>query len=113
MCIRDSDSIGINVNNSFGETALADTATSLAAELGREISRRELAAAVLNELDDVYTRSLTPAGFEAIRRDFEKMDMLQGQDGEVITPEGGVSGIATCLLYTSPSPRDRTRSRMP
>ena len=22
-------------------------------------------------------------------------------------------GIITCLLYTSPSPRDRTRSRMP
>ena len=25
----------------------------------------------------------------------------------------GVVGINTCLLYTSPSPRDRTRSRMP
>ena len=24
-----------------------------------------------------------------------------------------VSGVITCLLYTSPSPRDRTRSRMP
>ena len=24
-----------------------------------------------------------------------------------------VTGISTCLLYTSPSPRDRTRSRMP
>ena len=28
-------------------------------------------------------------------------------------PEGGASGGTTCLLYTSPSPRDRTRSRMP
>ena len=25
----------------------------------------------------------------------------------------GVTGILSCLLYTSPSPRDRTRSRMP
>ena len=25
----------------------------------------------------------------------------------------GRSGVGTCLLYTSPSPRDRTRSRMP
>ena len=24
-----------------------------------------------------------------------------------------VKGVSTCLLYTSPSPRDRTRSRMP
>ena len=27
--------------------------------------------------------------------------------------EGGKAKIYTCLLYTSPSPRDRTRSRMP
>ena len=26
---------------------------------------------------------------------------------------GGVFSPTTCLLYTSPSPRDRTRSRMP
>ena len=25
----------------------------------------------------------------------------------------GVDGLGDCLLYTSPSPRDRTRSRMP
>ena len=29
------------------------------------------------------------------------------------TKEEGASGTHTCLLYTSPSPRDRTRSRMP
>ena len=28
-------------------------------------------------------------------------------------PAGLFYGIQTCLLYTSPSPRDRTRSRMP
>ena len=27
--------------------------------------------------------------------------------------DGAVERILTCLLYTSPSPRDRTRSRMP
>ena len=26
---------------------------------------------------------------------------------------GILIGLGTCLLYTSPSPRDRTRSRMP
>ena len=33
-----------------------------------------------------------------------------------IAPNGGafnVINFTTCLLYTSPSPRDRTRSRMP
>ena len=28
-------------------------------------------------------------------------------------PEGTVVDLKDCLLYTSPSPRDRTRSRMP
>ena len=28
-------------------------------------------------------------------------------------PDGSIDQICTCLLYTSPSPRDRTRSRMP
>ena len=33
---------------------------------------------------------------------------------ELMTLQGnGCLGIGTCLLYTSPSPRDRTRSRMP
>ena len=27
--------------------------------------------------------------------------------------DAGTSSIVSCLLYTSPSPRDRTRSRMP
>ena len=31
----------------------------------------------------------------------------------VITAPTGVAAINACLLYTSPSPRDRTRSRMP
>ena len=34
--------------------------------------------------------------------------------GRVIGKRGRVArAIRTCLLYTSPSPRDRTRSRMP
>ena len=37
--------------------------------------------------------------------------------GFVYDPDEGVKKLAieagTCLLYTSPSPRDRTRSRMP
>lgn len=88
------DSIGINVNNSFTDTPLADRATSLAVELGRKVSRRELVAAVLNELDGIYSRSRTPAGLDAIRHDFEKRDLLQGRRIEVVTPTGKVDGIA-------------------
>ena len=41
-----------------------------------------------------------------------KMDILsRGADSVPFMP--GISGKGGCLLYTSPSPRDRTRSRMP
>ena len=40
-------------------------------------------------------------------------NMVSGA-GSVVTTASNVAGnVAGCLLYTSPSPRDRTRSRMP
>ena len=38
---------------------------------------------------------------------------LDVQRGEFMTMLGPSGSGKTCLLYTSPSPRDRTRSRMP
>ena len=49
----------------------------------------------------------------------QQLAKLCGEQGEnqvlrVGVRSGGCSGMSyTCLLYTSPSPRDRTRSRMP
>ena len=36
-----------------------------------------------------------------------------GLSTRVLVGEEGLCQVASCLLYTSPSPRDRTRSRMP
>ena len=38
---------------------------------------------------------------------------LETFEADVAIRDGRIVGIGTCLLYTSPSPRDRTRSRMP
>ena len=38
---------------------------------------------------------------------------LTASDGSVVVARTMDDNPATCLLYTSPSPRDRTRSRMP
>ena len=38
---------------------------------------------------------------------------IELQKGEVLALLGENGAGKTCLLYTSPSPRDRTRSRMP
>ena len=66
------------------------------------------------DLSDTWSRAEIMAFYPAI---------LQGND-EVTLPllQRKLSGVhlhlidgalVTCLLYTSPSPRDRTRSRMP
>ena len=34
-------------------------------------------------------------------------------DGHTELDDVNISGVSTCLLYTSPSPRDATLSRMP
>ena len=39
---------------------------------------------------------------------------LTRKAGEIASAQAAINaGVITCLLYTSPSPRDRTRSRMP
>lgn len=88
------DSVGLNVNNSFAGTDLEGQATSLAAEQGRSFSRRQLTAAILEELDRVYALSHSEKGLAAIRREFEKHDLLQGHKVEVATPESVVRGVA-------------------
>ena len=35
------------------------------------------------------------------------------EDILLVSPDLGAGPITGCLLYTSPSPRDRTRSRLP
>ena len=42
----------------------------------------------------------------------ENVEVTQN-DNPIFYDEGKVIGYNSCLLYTSPSPRDRTRSRMP
>ena len=38
---------------------------------------------------------------------------FEADGGQMLAPIDEDEGFFTCLLYTSPSPRDRTRSRMP
>ena len=61
---------------------------------------------------DVYKRQLLFTAFNT--RDLETYKNYFSEDLEFFHDKGGLTGYdVTCLLYTSPSPRDRTRSRMP
>ena len=80
--------------------ALATACSGLAVKpLGSSLSQQDLGVAVVNtdgRKGQIYTRNLTR--------------LL----GDTTTPKFQlVSALSSCLLYTSPSPRDRTRSRMP
>ena len=55
------------------------------------------------------TAAITKVMADAGRADFSAYDQIDKAPEE---RERGIT-ISTCLLYTSPSPRDRTRSRMP
>ena len=56
------------------------------------------------------------AALSQIERQFGKGSMMRLGDTEreaIPAISTGSLGLDICLLYTSPSPRDRTRSRMP
>ena len=71
--------------------------------------------------DDTETEPLEVVKIEAeVTEDGEEADGANGSEMEEESPIASpssdaelVEGSTTCLLYTSPSPRDRTRSRMP
>ena len=46
---------------------------------------------------------------EVIKSDMEEA----GDEGVIRKVQGDLGGLTTCLLYTSPSPRDVEESRMP
>ena len=58
-----------------------------------------------------HTQNLHSAGFEVNQINVSGASTIGGN----LNANGNlnVAGVTTCLLYTSPSPRDRTRSRMP
>src|SRR5665811_482693 len=69
------------------------------------------AASRVGEANDRLTKELSSLGHKVA----ELQDILRALEER---EEGGAEGEAGeteqgCLLYTSPSPRDRTRSRMP
>ena len=67
----------------------------------------KLADRVARRNPKVYNGSYDPVILEEWIRGMEKIFTV------VEVPEEKRVNIGTCLLYTSPSPRDRTRSRMP
>ena len=57
--------------------------------------------------EDFYSKTYGSTKIQSV------MNMAQKLDRDCLEAIENDSGDSICLLYTSPSPRDRTRSRMP
>ena len=90
--------IGVDVNLNAGDfpAGLRDTATSLKAELGRALSRAELAVAVLRELDADYAR-LAGGDFAAVADEWEAHCTTIGRAVAIRAGDREVRGRAESL----------------
>eukprot|EP00828_Plagiopyla_frontata_P014004 TRINITY_DN1848_c0_g1_i2.p4 TRINITY_DN1848_c0_g1~~TRINITY_DN1848_c0_g1_i2.p4 ORF type:complete len:150 (+),score=28.52 TRINITY_DN1848_c0_g1_i2:211-660(+) len=79
-------------------------------------SRKKLTISGVIEVisfDEIKIDLTTKLGNLTIRGEDLKMNKLDVQNGDVMISGDIASMIYNCLLYTSPSPRDRQKSRMP
>lgn len=90
--------IGVDVNLTFSDfpADLKDQATSLRTELGRSISRAELAVAVLRELDADYARVIL-GGFSSVADEWEAHCSTIGREVAIQVGEREVRGRAEAL----------------
>ena len=92
---------------------LATTGQNIANVGNKDYARREAPVSEVKSSNDVLQVSNT-AGFgvkvDGITRAFDQFIDTQLQSA---ASSFSFSTSQACLLYTSPSPRDRTRSRMP
>jgi len=92
--------IGINVNQWEFPADLAETATSLRIETGREWSRVELLASLLQSLDQEY-RALNSGDFALVRTDilrrFEQVSSYARGKHVTVDEDGGYEGVTAGL----------------
>ena len=81
--------------------------------IGESVLRKEDPRLVTGEakyLEDIQLPGMVHAAVKRSDYAHAKIKKIDTSEAEKMP---GVLGVWTCLLYTSPSPRDRTRSRMP
>ena len=90
--------IGVDVNLSAGDfpPELRKVATSLKAELGKAVSRPELAVAILRELDCDYMR-LAAGQFTAVADEWEAHGITIGHEVTIRTGDRRIRGRAESL----------------
>ena len=117
MAVRfDSDVVGLETVNRNARNGmnLISAMEGTGGEILRVLNRmRELATKNATETMTPTDRSEAQIEFVALQDEIQRLSQTTHMN-RVQGPEpGSYASFGTCLLYTSPSPRDRTRSRMP
>ncbi|MHC1584981.1 MAG: biotin--[acetyl-CoA-carboxylase] ligase [Candidatus Syntropharchaeia archaeon] len=84
--------IGVNVNNDI-PTEIAEIATSLKKELGREISRRDFVIALLEEFENEY-RIFKERDFSEISKKWKEFSHTIGREVQIFTRGEKIEGKA-------------------
>ena len=122
MCIRDSNSTSTVIYQSTGAQSISSAPLSYGHLTAQGGGTKTLAGNLVVEGDLSIAGS---AGLDVSASNYSiqekrnwavsstKVGPFTCRNGTVTFAGTSSSDISSCLLYTSPSPRDRTRSRMP
>ena len=104
------EALGVSILFTIGGDGTLRGAGAIAAE----VARRGLPIAVVGVPKTIDNDiSFIERSFGFVTAAAEARRAVQAAHSEAIAARNGLGLVKLCLLYTSPSPRDRTRSRMP
>lgn len=91
---------GVNVNQTKIPEELTQSATSLFLELGKEVSKDELLAAILTAFENYYERFLQKGSLEDLREEYCSWLVSLDKEVKVLDPQGEYVGISRGINET-------------
>ena len=115
MCIRDSDR-GLKFGDGIFETVLIKNNNAVL--IDEHIQRLENSSRVINmslNINKSHLKDIINLGITKLSLKNDQLGSIRINFSRGLNKDRSIriNKDQNCLLYTSPSPRDRTRSRMP
>lgn len=86
--------VGINANLTWFPEEIRSIATSLRLELGHEVNRAELIAAVMSEFERLYGLFEARGDLKDLREEYNAVCRNEGRPVRVLDPKGAYTGIS-------------------
>ena len=86
--------VGINANLTWFPEEIRSIATSLKLELGRDVNRAELIAAVMEEFERLYTMFEESGSLRSLKEEYNAVCLNKDRPVRVLDPHGEYTGIS-------------------